>query len=83
MINSIQELEEYIRTELTKRIHAKLNRPELKDNQYECAHCHNVYEKGLTDAEADDELRNTFPDMDKQDCAIVCDDCYNKIIGTK
>lgn len=48
----------------------------MNSNEYECAVCHGVFETGWSDEEATAELGETFPGIGKQDCAIVCDDCY-------
>lgn len=53
----------------------------LTPNQYRCSHCHKVFEKGWTEEEAAEELSETFGDIETPDCDIVCDDCYNKIMG--
>lgn len=48
------------------------------NNQYTCACCHGAYDKGWTEEEAEKELGENFPDHEKEDCDIVCDDCYRK-----
>jgi rubredoxin len=56
----------------------------MKDNEYRCAVCGMVYEKGQTDEEAEEELHNTFgADVEPEDCDIVCDDCYIKLFGSE
>jgi hypothetical protein len=54
--------------------------PELKDNEYRCAQCKLVFEKGWSEEEAHAEAEKNFgawsPSM-----AVVCDDCYNKMMG--
>lgn len=52
-----------------------------KENEYRCAQCGNVYEKGWTDEEAFAEKEKHFKGYTAEDCAVVCDDCYNKIFG--
>lgn len=47
----------------------------LKQNEYRCAHCGTVYE--FTDFDAKTELETNFPCCSVEDCAIVCDDCFN------
>ncbi len=49
----------------------------MKENEYKCEICKNIYEKGVSDAEAEKELKENF-DLPKEACGIVCDDCYNK-----
>lgn len=49
----------------------------LKSNEYKCAACHGVFEKGWSDEEARAERRNIFPDAQDDDCAVVCDNCFH------
>lgn len=51
---------------------------ELKEGEYECQACGGVFEKDWTDAEAADELGDTFPGFAPSDCGLVCDDCWSK-----
>jgi nitrate/TMAO reductase-like tetraheme cytochrome c subunit len=51
----------------------------MKENEYECEVCHNVYEKGWTDEEAREEEADIFGEND-HDSGIVCDDCFKKIM---
>ena len=51
---------------------------ELKSNEYKCAACGNVYEKGWSDEEAQAELEQDFPGFKTEDCGIICDDCHKK-----
>ena len=52
----------------------------MKDNEYQCDACKNVYEKGWSDEEAIAE--NELLHRDKSISsgvpqAVVCDDCFN------
>ena len=54
----------------------------MKENEYMCAVCGEVFEKGLTDEGAVQQLKEEFgggwtPD----DCELVCDGCYRKMFG--
>lgn len=53
----------------------------MKDNEYQCANCGNIYEKGWTDEEAAKEMNSNFPSMKNSNAAVavICDDCYKKI----
>ena len=51
----------------------------LKSNEYRCAVCKGVYEKGWSDEEAIEELGGNFPGIDIDDCGVVCDDCYKEM----
>ena len=45
--------------------------------------CGGEFEENWTDEEAIEELNNNFPGFDKEDCIVVCDDCYNKFMGVR
>lgn len=51
--------------------------------QFTCDKCKNTYDCGWSDEEAWEEANKEFPGLkeDLSDQAIVCDDCYNKIMG--
>ncbi len=51
----------------------------MNPNEYKCAVCHGVFEKGQTDEEAEAELKETFGDVPVEECDIVCDDCWQKM----
>jgi len=50
----------------------------MKDNEYQCAICKEVFEKEWSDEEALAELKENFGDISTEDCELVCDDCYNE-----
>lgn len=52
---------------------------ELKTNEFKCAVCKGIFEKGLTDEEAEQQLNEEFPGFDKEECGLVCDDCYKEM----
>lgn len=54
----------------------------LKPNEYKCAHCSGVFVKGRSDEDANAESEKYFgvkSASDRDDFAIVCDDCFNKM----
>ena len=51
----------------------------MKDNEYKCYVCEGIFEFGISDEEATEELNENFPDIEKEDCGIVCDNCYKKM----
>ena len=53
----------------------------MKDNEYKCAMCNNVYNKGWTDEDAEKEFKENFGDSTGE-TDVVCDDCYKKIMPT-
>ena len=54
---------------------------DLKSNEYRCAICGGIFEKGQSEEAAQEEMKHNFPDVDKEDCDMVCDDCYKEIMG--
>lgn len=55
----------------------------MNANEYECAVCHGVFEKGWSDEEAEREFIATFgrkPQVGELD-GIVCDDCHQKVMA--
>jgi len=54
----------------------------MKPNEYECAVCHNIYEKGWTDEEAESELKGKFGEnAAPENSELVCDDCYKNMFN--
>lgn len=49
--------------------------------KYTCENCLQQYETGWTDEEASIEFSERFEEEDVRDAAIVCDDCYKRIMG--
>jgi len=54
-----------------------MNEP-LKPNEYRCALCQGVFDKGWTDEEAQAELQRDFGNVPTESQMTVCDDCYQK-----
>lgn len=48
-------------------------------NQFKCAICEQTFDKDWTDKEAEAELMEHFGNYSKEDCDIVCDDCYKRM----
>lgn len=51
----------------------------LAPNEYRCAMCKNVYTKEIRDEEAMEETLRYWPGAILVECAVVCDDCWQKI----
>lgn len=49
-------------------------------DQYQCWSCGGIFNKGWSDKEAIEELDNRMPGANLEECAVVCDDCYNEMI---
>ncbi len=50
----------------------------VKENEYKCAVCGNVYEKGVTDEEAMVESTNIWGEIPESERKVICDDCFNR-----
>lgn len=53
----------------------------IKENEYQCAMCKNVYEKGQSDEEAMSEAEENFPGVPGEEMEIICDDCYKQMFN--
>ncbi len=49
----------------------------MKPNEYKCNSCQNIYEKGWTDEEAENEAKEIWGEIQQVEMAIICDDCFN------
>lgn len=51
----------------------------LENNQFQCAECGGIFEKGRPDEEAMEEAIDNFGQetIEEQPLAVICDDCYN------
>lgn len=47
-------------------------------DKYKCAVCEEEFDKGWTGEEAEAELAENFG-VPKEECDMVCDDCYKKM----
>lgn len=53
----------------------------MKPNEYQCAKCGEVYEKGWSDEEAQREAEELWtPEALQAGTAVICDDCFKEII---
>ena len=55
----------------------------MKENEYQCAMCGKVYKKKWSDEEAWEEHDSNFPGESHETAAIVCDDCYKKMVAVR
>lgn len=49
-------------------------------DEFTCGHCGETFEKAWSDKEVDTELAETFPNVNKANCSLVCDDCYKTLM---
>lgn len=50
----------------------------MEKNEYQCAVCRNIYEKGWTDEEALTESKSIWGEIPEEEQAVICDDCFNR-----
>ena len=50
----------------------------MKENEYKCEMCQNIYEKGWSDEESEQEAKDIWGEIPQGDKAVICDDCYNR-----
>jgi DNA-directed RNA polymerase subunit RPC12/RpoP len=56
----------------------------LGTNEFQCAKCKRIFDKGWTGEEAQAEANQNFPGLDSDnadEAAIVCDYCYNEMMA--
>jgi hypothetical protein len=54
----------------------------LGNNEYQCAHCGEVYENGWSDEEAHTEATEIFgkpPEEWNDEQVVICDDCFQEM----
>ena len=47
---------------------------------YQCHVCKETFEEDWTEEEAEKELQENFPGFKKEECEVVCDDCYERFM---
>ena len=47
----------------------------MEKNEYKCARCGNVYEKGWSDEEAEKEANEIWGNIPKEERVVICDNC--------
>jgi hypothetical protein len=53
----------------------------METKYFKCENCNNTFEKGWSDKEAKAEMKkNKFDKYPEDEMAIVCDDCYKKLM---
>lgn len=54
----------------------------MRQNEYKCAYCGEIYEKGWSDEESKKEAEEIFgkhPDEWNDGQVVICDDCFKQI----
>ncbi len=46
---------------------------------FTCNICKGIFEKELSDEEAEEQLKEEFPGWTTDQCDLICDDCYNEL----
>ena len=52
----------------------------MSDNMFTCSQCRGTFECGDED-EATAEMEALWPGFTKAECAVLCDDCFNRFMG--
>ena len=52
----------------------------MEANEFRCSYCGGIFEKGWSDEDAMDECKETFGELAEMPLAVICDDCYKKLI---
>lgn len=56
----------------------------MLNNEFKCAVCKNIYEKELTDGQAEKQLEKEFGDgFITEECDMVCHDCFLEMFPEK
>ena len=50
---------------------------------FKCAVCKKTFKKGMTDEEAQEQLKKEFKGFEVEECDLVCDDCFKKMFPEK
>jgi len=50
----------------------------IKDNEYKCSMCQNVYEKGWSDEESEKEAKKIWGNIPTESRCVICDDCFHR-----
>jgi hypothetical protein len=52
-----------------------------KGDLFKCELCQGVFEASWDEKDAEEEMKEKFGYADKEDSAIVCEDCYQKLLA--
>ena len=55
----------------------------MKDNEFKCAMCKGIFEKAWSEEESLAELKSYFGEISKEDCEVICDDCFQRVHPAK
>lgn len=53
----------------------------MTSDTFTCALCRGVFEKGWTDEEAEQILKEEFPGVPKENCELVCSQCHDRLMA--
>ena len=53
----------------------------MKKNEYKCDMCKDIFKETWSNEEALEEMKDIFGTVPEEERAIVCDDCYKKIMN--
>ena len=50
----------------------------MRENEYKCASCGGIFEKGWSDEEAEKEQKEIWGNIPESEKVVICDDCFNR-----
>jgi uncharacterized CHY-type Zn-finger protein len=50
----------------------------MEKNEFQCAICKNIYEKGCSDEEIEKEVKEIWGEIPKNERVVLCDDCWKQ-----
>lgn len=53
----------------------------MTPQEYTCARCGETYESGWSEEEMLEEKTQLFGDVSKEECEVLCDNCFKYLIG--
>ena len=65
---------------LKKRMTQK-DKGKIKENEFRCANCGGVFEKGWSDEEAREEAKQWTKEEMASGESVICDDCYTEFMN--
>ena len=84
MSDNIKKNLDYLKKEMDKALEEVLSPTfhKLAPNEYRCAVCRQIFNKGLSDEEAAEAYKKEFPNdppLEHIETDLVCEDCFNNL----
>jgi len=49
----------------------------MRNNEFKCAICLNIYKKGWSDEEVENEVKEIWGEIPQEQRVVICDDCFH------